>query len=101
MEISSRFLFSLVLQNSDINLRTRILDYQSEYFAVPLIMNSQLSKGNNELHYVPEIVFCMMEGIGIFNFSLGKRCIHPIGKSQLLNDLLFPETKISHEAFEQ
>jgi len=64
-------------------------------------MNSQLSKGNNELHYVPEVVFSMLEGFGIFNFSLGKRCIHPIGKSQLLNDLLFPESKFSHEAFEQ
>lgn len=89
------------MQNSDINLRTRILHYQSEYFSVPLIMNSQLSKGNNELHYVPEIVFSMLEGFGIFNLSLGKRCIHPTGKSQLLNDLLFPESKFSHEAFEQ
>ena len=41
-----------------------------------------------------------MEGIGIFNFAVGKRCIHPVGKSQLLNDLLFPNAEISHEAFE-
>jgi hypothetical protein len=29
----------------------------------------------------------MLEGMGIFNFGAGKRCS---GKSQLINDLLFP-----------
>jgi hypothetical protein len=32
----------------------------------------------------------MLEGMGIFNFAAGKRYIHPIGKSMLINDLLFP-----------
>jgi hypothetical protein len=39
VEVSARFLLNLVLQNSDIDLRTRILNYQSEYFSIPLIMN--------------------------------------------------------------
>jgi hypothetical protein len=49
---------------------------------------------------VPEVVFSMLEGMGIFNFAAGKRCIHPIGKSMLINDLLFPTQEFQHEAFE-
>jgi hypothetical protein len=65
-------------------------------------MNCQSSfqSGNYNLKYVPEVVFNMLEGIGIFNFAAGKRCIHPVGKSQLLNDLLYPTAEFSHEAFE-
>jgi hypothetical protein len=37
--------------------------------------------GNYNLRYVPEVVFCMMEGIGVFNFAAGKKCIHLVGKS--------------------
>jgi hypothetical protein len=52
------------------------------------------------LHYVPEVVFSMLEGMGIFNFAAGKRCIHPTGKSMLINDMLFPTSEFQHEAFE-
>ena len=46
-------------------------------------MNCQNSyqSGNAEIKFVPEIVFSMMEGVGIFSFAAGKRCIQPNGKS--------------------
>jgi hypothetical protein len=39
-------------------------------------MNCQTSykSGNFNLKYVPEVVFSMLEGVGIFNFASGKRC---------------------------
>jgi hypothetical protein len=52
------------------------------------------------LKFVPEIALSMSEGVGIFNFGLGK-CIYPSGKSQLLNDLLFPNHETNNEAFEE
>ena len=56
---------------------------------------------NYILHYVPEVLFSMLEGMGIFNFAAGKTCIQPTGKSMLINDLLFPSEDITHNAFEQ
>ena len=49
---------------------------------------------------MPEIAINMSEGVGIFNFGLGK-CIYPSGKSQLLNDLIFPTHESNNEAFEE
>jgi len=52
------------------------------------------------LRYVPEIGLNMLEGIGVFNFGAGKKSILQTGKSQIMNDLLFPTADFHHEAFE-
>jgi len=78
ISISSRFLMNFLLQNCDLNLRSRILYYQSEYFSVPLLMNCLVSfeKRKQNLLYMPEIAFNMLEGAGIFNFAAGNRSIY-------------------------
>ena len=53
------------------------------------------------LLYLPEIAFNMLEGAGIFNLAAGNRSIYQIGKSQLLNDILFPTSEFEHNAFEE
>jgi hypothetical protein len=53
-----------------------------------------------KLRYVPEILFIMSEGSGILNIGCGGKCIQQCGKSQLMNDLLFPISEFTHEAFE-
>ena len=40
----------------------------------------------------------MSEGFGLFNFGVGQSSILPCGKSRLLNDFLFPESK-DHKPF--
>ena len=52
------------------------------------------------LLYLPEIAFNMLEGAGIFNLAAGNRSIYQIGKSQLLNDIITPVIDNHHEAFE-
>jgi hypothetical protein len=36
---------------------------------------------NQQIRYVPEIAFNMLEGFGVFNFGAGNRTIMPVGKS--------------------
>jgi hypothetical protein len=43
----------------------------------------------------------MLDGSGILNLGVGLFSINPIGKTQILNDTLFPSHEINHEAFEQ
>jgi hypothetical protein len=43
----------------------------------------------------------MLEGMGIFSFGAGKKCLQKSGKSQLLNDILFPVSEFGHKAFEE
>ena len=38
--------------------------------------------------------------MGIFNFGAGKKCLQMSGKSQMLNDILFPLNGFPHKAFE-
>ena len=45
---------------------------------------------------MPEIAFEMLEGMGIFNLGAGKRCLQFSGKSQLMNDMLFPSGEFQH-----
>ena len=84
-------------------LRSRLIYFLSEYFSVPLIMvcqSSYKSKQQN-LIYIPEIALQMEEGMGIFNFGAGRKCLQKTGKSQLLNDILFPISDFGHKAFEE
>ena len=103
VQISTRFLLCLVLQNSDINLRSRILQYYSDYFSVPLIMRCQLSPESKtiNLRYAPELALIMLEGTGVLNIGVGGKCTQQCGKTQMVNDLLFPSNEATHEAFEQ
>ena len=73
LNLSVRYLISFILDMSDIELRTRLLHYQSQIYAVPLIYPSQISYMNHErdMTYVPEIYFNMKEGFGVFNFGIG------------------------------
>ncbi len=50
---------------------------------------------------VPEIAFEMINGSGILNIGVGQMSVNPIGKTQILNDILFPSKEINHEVFEQ
>jgi hypothetical protein len=45
---------------------------------------------------VPEIFFDMMEGTGVFNLGAGKKSLLISGKSQFLNDFLFPSSESNH-----
>jgi hypothetical protein len=38
----------------------------------------------------------MLEGMGIFNLGTGKKSILISGKSQFLNDILFPHKEFTH-----
>ena len=81
-----------MLEMSNVELRSRILYYQSETFAVPLIYQSQIAyeRRTPTLRYVPEMLFNMLEGFGVLSFGVGSKCCMQSGKSQLLNDLMLP-----------
>jgi len=73
LNISSRFLTTYALMVSDMELRNRILFYQSQYYAVPLMYPCQVSFENRDqnVRLVPEVFFNMRNGFGVFNFGLG------------------------------
>jgi hypothetical protein len=66
-----------------------------------MICQSSYVNEESNLLFVPEIAFEIVEGIGIFNFGAGKICQLICGKSQLMNDLLFPSGTFLHQAFEE
>ena len=97
--ISIRFLITYLLEMSNIELRNRLLYYLEMVVAVPLIYACHRACVNNrsDMRYVPEVLFNMAEGYGILNIGVGQKCIMQCGKSQFLNDILFPNE--THKPF--
>ena len=96
--LSIRFLISFMLEMANVELRNRILFYLTQVFAVPLLYPSQFNYlGHITVYrYVPEVLFNMDEGLGLLNFGVGSNCALPSGKSQLLNDIIFPQRQDHH-----
>jgi hypothetical protein len=46
-----------------------------------MVCQSSYKSKQQKLIYVPEIAFQMLEGMGIFNFGAGKKCLQMNGKS--------------------
>ena len=95
IKFSARYLISLAMQNSDSALRSRLIYYLCQYYAVPLVMICQASyeDGTQRLTYVPEIALNMYEDrAGLFNFGIGPGAAMKMGKTQLLNKLILPTT---------
>ena len=104
IKFSARFLIALAMQNSDSALRSRLIYYLCQYYAVPLVMICQASyeDGTQRLTYVPEIALNMYEDrAGLFNFGIGPGAAMKMGKTQVLNKLILPTTniEIKHKCF--
>jgi hypothetical protein len=105
LALSARYLISSTLETSDEQLRSRILHYMTESYAVPLVLMSQNTflDNNNGIRYVPEILFNMSDGFGVLNFGFGTSDRNaaelPCGKSRFLNDLLIPDERSLHTIF--
>lgn len=85
-----------MMEMSNVELRNRLIYYQSEIYSVPLIYPNQISyeKKGASMRYVPEVIFNMVEGYGVFSFGVGQKCCMQAGKSRLLNDLNFPNFNV-------
>jgi len=60
---------------------------------IPLVANQMINYKESdrfEKEYFPEISLLMHEGIGVFNFGIGELGSIRCGKSQLINDLIYP-----------
>jgi hypothetical protein len=86
---------------SDIGLRSRILHYLTECYAVPLIYPDQIAfqDYSAQVRWVPEVLFNMSEGFGVLSLGVGKRAYLACGKTKFLNDMVLPDARTKHKPF--
>ena len=99
--LSARYLISFILDMSDIDLRSRILHYLTECYAVPLIYPDQIAfqDYSAQVRWVPEVLFNMSEGFGVLSLGVGKRAYLACGKTKFLNDMVLPDARTKHKPF--